>query len=375
MAGPCPGSWIGPDEAGPHSCCRGSRRYTSARVSSFTPPVNARRWCDGGVDDEPLEFAERRPASVRWLSILVIGLVVAAAAVFGMRRPVASNVRAATPAPAADSSTEAVLRVGPMALPPVSRDSFPADTAAVVLGEVPPFASFERTDDAVAEGPWSLVIRRSDGALGRRGAVITYPVAAPAWGQPVQLGHLIGTAVAAGFVWPIVGAHARIRGDLPRTDLVRLALGTSVLAGRPAVRRLPAGYSVVLAAPYRSPSIREIRYHATQLSAAMRRLGGLVSTGLLTAGAGLEDRMYALSATDVGWVHGRPAPAATMAGDSRTVAWEVAPGTVAYLAYSGTETDQVIDVLRQLAGQSRPLCGKQWQANAAQRSRQRNDFG
>ena len=85
--------------------------------------------------------------------------------------------------------------------------------------------------------------------------------------------------------------------------------------------------------------------------------------------------MYALSATDVGWVHSQPAVAATMAGDSRTVAWEVAPGTVAYLAYSGTETDQVIDVLRQLAGQSRPLCGKQWQANAAQRSRQRNDFG
>lgn len=310
-----------------------------------------------------------------WLSVLVIVCVIAAGAAFAMRRSVGSTSRAATPAPAAGSSTEAVLLDRPIALPPMSQDSFPANTAAVQLGDVPPFASFEHLDNAVTQGPWSLVVRRRDGAFGRHGAVITYPVAPSAWGHLVRMGQFRGTAVAAGFVWPIAGVYARIRGDLPQADLVRLALGTSVVAGRPAVRRPPAGYSVVLAAPYRSASIREVRYHATELGVATGRLGGLVSTGLLTDGAGFEDRMYALSATDVGRVHGQPAVAATMVGDRRTVAWEVAPGTVAYLAYSGTDSDQVIDVLRQLAGQSRPVCGRQWQANAPQRSWQRNDFG
>jgi hypothetical protein len=74
-------------------------------------------------------------------------------------------------------------------------------------------------------------------------------------------------------------------------------------------------------------------------------------------------------------VHGQPAVAATMVGDRRTVAWEVRPGTVAYLAFTRTGSDQVIDVFRHLAGQSGPLCGKQSQADAPQRSGQRNDFG
>jgi hypothetical protein len=83
--------------------------------------------------------------------------------------------------------------------------------------------------------------------------------------------------------------------------------------------------------PRRTARRRSAKSGITQLSATTRRLGGgLVSTGLLTAGAGFEDRLYALSATDVGRVHGRPAVAATTVGERRTVAWEVRPGTVAY---------------------------------------------
>jgi hypothetical protein len=75
-------------------------------------------------------------------------------------------------------------------------------------------------------------------------------------------------------------------------------------------------------------------------------------------------------------VHGRAAVATVTTGGNRAVAWEVAPGTIAYLGYSGPEfAPQTVDVLRQLASRARPLCGRQWRASSPQRTEQRNDFG
>jgi hypothetical protein len=131
------------------------------------------------------------------------------------------------------------------------------------------------------------------------------------------------------------------------------------------------------AVPYRSGSIHEIRYHASQLGPSAAGLDGLTYTGLLTAGGGgFEDRLYARPATDVGQVHGRPAVATVTIGGNRVVAWEVAPGTIAYLGYSGAEfAPQTVDVLQQLASRARPLCGRHWRASSPQRTEQRNDFG
>jgi hypothetical protein len=264
---------------------------------------------------------------------------------------------------------------GAIALPAVSQRPFPVDTAAVVLGEVPQFADLPRTDGTAAQGPWSLVVRRGDGSLGRHGAVITYPVSRPAWGHPVRVGRAIGTAVAGGFVWPLAGKYARIRSDLPPPEVVRLALATTVVSAVPAIHPV-SGYRIAPAAPYRSGSIHEIRYHASQLGSAAAGLDGLIYTGLLTAGGGFEDRLYARSAPDAGLVHGRPAVATVTIGGNGVVAWEVAPGTIAYLGYSGAEFGpQTIGVLRQLAGRSRALCGRHWRASSPQRTEQRNDFG
>ena len=160
----------------------------------------------------------------------------------------------------------------PIALPAVSQRPFPIDTAAVVLGEVPQFAALERTDGTAAQGPWSLVVRRRDGSLGRHGAVITYPVSPPAWGHPVRVGRTIGAAVAGGFVWPLAGKYARIRSDLPPPEVVRLALATTVVRAAPAIHPL-SGYRIAPAVPYRSGSIHEIRYHASQLGSSRCRPG------------------------------------------------------------------------------------------------------
>jgi len=205
--------------------------------------------------------------------------------------------------------------------------------------------------------------------------VITYPEPRPAWGHPVRVGRAIGTAVAGGFVWPLAGTYARIRSDLPPPDVVRLALATTVVNAEPAIHPV-SGYRIALAAPYRSGSIHEIRYHASQLGSGAAGLRGLIYTGLLTAGGGFEDRLYARSATDAGPVHGRPALATVTIGGNDVVAWEVTPGTIAYLGYSGTEFGpHTVDVLRQLAGRARALCGRHWRTSSPQRTEQHNDFG
>jgi hypothetical protein len=332
-------------------------------------------WCDGLVDEELLELGPRRPAPVRWLAILAIVLAVVGVTTHAVRRSaVSSTPRAATPRMVGTVGAT-VPSDGAIALPTVSQRPFPIDTAAVVLGEVPQFAALERTDGTAAQGPWSLVVRRRDGSLGRHGAVITYPVSRPVWGHPVRVGGAIGTAVAGGFVWPLAGKYARIRSDLPPPEVVRLALATTVVRAAPAIHPV-SGYRIALAAPYRSGSIHEIRYHASQLGSAAGGLDGLTYTGLLTAGGGFEDRLYARPGTDAGQVHGRPAVATVTIGGNGVVAWEVAPGTIAYLGYSGPEfAPQTVDVLRQLASHVRGLCGRQWRASSPQRTEQRNDFG
>jgi hypothetical protein len=334
------------------------------------------RWCDGLVDEELLELGPRRPAPVGWLSILAIVLAVVGVTSYAVRRSAVSSTPRPAPTPRTVGTVGATVPWNSViALPAVSQRPFPIDTAAVVLGEVPQFAALERTDGAAAQGPWSLVVRRRDGSLGRHGAVITYPVSRPAWGRPVRVGRAIGTAVAGGFVWPLAGKYARIRSDLPPPEVVRLALATTAVSAVPAIHPL-SGYWIAPAAPYRSGSIHEIRYHASQLGSAAAGLDGLIYTGLLTAGGGFEDRLYARSATDAGQLHGRPAVANVTTGGNDVVAWEVAPGTIAYLGYSGAEFGpQTVGVLRQLAGRSRALCGRHWRASSPQRTEQRNDFG
>jgi hypothetical protein len=144
------------------------------------------------VDEELLELGPRHPAPVRWLSILAIVLAVVGVTTHAVRRSAVSSTPRATTPRTVGTVSATVPSNGPIALPAVSQRPFPIDTAAVVLGEVPQFADLQRTDGTAAQGPWSLVVRRRDGSLGRHGAVITYPVFPPAWGHPVRVGRAIG---------------------------------------------------------------------------------------------------------------------------------------------------------------------------------------
>ncbi len=211
---------------------------------------------------------------------------------------------------------------------------------------------------AAADGPWTVVVRRPDGSLGRGGAVVTFPVT----DLPAELRGRAGRVVEPGAVtWAVAGAYARVRGDLTEAQLTAIAAGTTIADRRPRVRP-PAGLAVVSAGPYRSPAVHEIRY-GTHVLGEQDALGhGLTYTGI-AGGGGLEDQLYAVDTdSDGGLVGGRPAVVTAELGGNAAIAWEPAPGLVAYIGYSGAQlTDEATAALLRLAGRARLLTTEQWQ--------------
>jgi hypothetical protein len=72
-------------------------------------------------------------------------------------------------------------------------------------------------------------------------------------------------------------------------------------------------------------------------------------------------------ATGAGPVRGRPAVLTSVFGGNGALAWEPAPGTVAYVGYSGAEMDDATTTaLRCLARRSRFLTAPGWRATHPQ---------
>jgi hypothetical protein len=237
--------------------------------------------------------------------------------------------------------------------------------AGVAIGPVEPGTADESRDRTALQGPWTVVLRRAGGSLGRHGAVVTYPVEASALVRAVRVAGVPGRAAPGVVVWQLAGRYARVRGDLTEPELVQVAAATTVRGCLPVVGPL-RGYVVVASAPYRSPSVREIRYAPTALGRPGQVLGGLIYTGI-TSGGGFEDQLYARGGTPAGRIGGRPAVLSGVYGGSATLAWEPAPGQVAYLGYSGAAPSAATtEALRDLAGRARPLTSTQWRASQPQ---------
>lgn len=310
----------------------------------------------------------RRPPP-RWL--IVTGVIVSAAVlavavvfVFGDHR----GPRLVTPTVA--SPTVLVHDVaGPPCLPVGwAQNPTVADTVAGLLIDrvaAGPGFSLERCDRTAVDGPWTVVVRRPDGSLGEHGAVVTFPVGAVTAGRSVGVDGVLGKAESGMVIWPVAGAHARIRGDLSEAELIAIAARTSVVAGRPTVH-LPAGYAVVSTGPYRPPTIHEVRYGSAAVGEQEALGDGLTYTGV-TSGGGFEDQLYAALASNGGLVNGSPAVVSHVFGGNATLAWETTPGVVAYVGYSGSLLDdKAIAALQRLAEQTRALTGTEWRATNPQ---------
>jgi hypothetical protein len=305
----------------------------------------------GGGPDRPPRAVPRRTLTVGALVILVV---------LGVR---AGDGRAPRPvvSPAPGVSTPAAGDLLPVTGPVVRPDR---TVGLVIDGRFRTGGTLEHRDPGAAGGPWTVAVRRRDGSLGTHGAVVTFPAPVSRAGAPVRVGRVAGRATPGAVSWPIAGAYARVRGDLTRGELTRLAAATTVTAGRPAVRA-PAGFAVTAAGPLRAPTVREARYGSDELPGAAA-LGGLVYTGITTTGS-FEDRLYAADSTPAGAVHGRPAVLSFAIGGSGALAWEPAPGIVAYVGYSGASSaDTSTAVLHQLAQRTQGLSAQQWAATRPQ---------
>jgi hypothetical protein len=246
----------------------------------------------------------------------------------------------------------------------------PGQPAALVIGTARGSDAIERRDSDAATSPWAVVVRREDGSFGRHGAVVTFPVAAPHGGREVEVGGVAGVAGPSQVTWPIAGGHARIRGDLPEAQLIAIARTVRVRDGHP-VSDPPRGFRVVVTEPYEPTAIRELRF-GDLAGAAF----GLTYTAVLAA-AGFEDQLYAGAGISAGSVHGYPAMASEIGGGNGSVAWEPAPGVVAFVGYSGTVPfgPEAIARLRALAEDARYLSGEQWRDLQPFADEQDNAFG
>jgi hypothetical protein len=236
----------------------------------------------------------------------------------------------------------------PVPGPPVE----PGPDARVVRDETPGLlidgpigGAVNGVDRAAATGPWSVTVRRADGSFGRHSAVVTFPVAKR--GESLR--------------WPLDGRYARIRGDLSAGELKAIASATTVRDGRPVVHA-PSGFTVVSTARYWGRETHETRYGARDLAEADALGGGLVFTGV-TRGGWFEDELYLAGAEYAGTVHARPVVASVQVGGNGGIAWEPAPGVVAFLGYSGGAFDHAaVEALLRLGVRSSLVTERDWQA-------------
>lgn len=291
---------------------------------------------------------------------LVVALVLSVAALAAVTAVVAGRRSGPEPVPSrsVSAATPLVRACGGRVFSRV-----PAGRVAALLFDgLPEPTTLAREDRAAGRGPWTVVVRRTDGSLGRRGAVVTFPVPRPPvpGGWTVLSDPVTGRAVTGSVVWPLAGRYARIHGDLSRAQLVRLAARTSVVRGRPVVD-VPAGYRVAGTGAQRPPVIREARYSSGELGAAAALGDGLTYTGVLRGG-GFEDEVYARGTPSTTWVGGHRAVVTSMLGGNAVLAWEPGPGIVAYIGYSGATPDPVaVAALRELAGRACPVDVAQWE--------------
>jgi hypothetical protein len=237
-----------------------------------------------------------------------------------------------------------------------------------------PVHSLERTDSGATTGPQTVVLREPDGSLGHHGAVVTFPVATPIAGSSVTIDGAAGRMARGEVVWAMGPAYARVRGDLPDAVLLAIARATSERGGRPEVTA-PPGVRVVFAGPYRAPFVHEARYGSAELGEGPSLGNGLAYTGVFSAG-GFEDRLYATQGRTGFRVQGHPAVLSTVQGGNGTLAWELAPGRIALVGYSGMSLSQdAAKALTRIADRSHLVSAARWATFHAYVAPQTIDFG
>lgn len=260
-----------------------------------------------------------------------------------------------------------VARIGGLILTGAGPDlSFPAGT-------------LERKDAAAADGPWALVLRRDGGDLGDGTVVVTYPQGpVPGPDGEVRSSESGGVTQTSLTRWLSAGTRLQFSavGVAPE-ELLAVADAVAVEAGRPVFRPgHPTGagsWQAVAAGPSRSPLVAEARYGCDSLGEG-DVLGAMCYVGL-TSSPGFEAALLARPFQPGPELDGRPTAVSIVGGGSSTLAWELDPGVVAYVGYSGNipGPDQVA-ALHRLATRAELIDPEAWVATQPSVSDQENDW-
>ena len=316
---------------------------------------------------DPTEVDSRDARPTRSSGLTFVGLLVGAVLVTILVGQLTSPDPSPRPPAAAATTTAPDPTATPVPDIPIGVDSI--KTCSVHMGGLTlgdhlkvPGTALERWDCAAPpKGPWSVVIRATEGHFGVHGAVVTFPVDQIVGRTVTRPQGGVWDAGRQRLVWPLSGSHAQIVGDLAQAELVDLTTFITVERGKPHFPVL-AGFAVADTTTYGSPVVHEMRYGAMDLGEGSALGDGLVFTGVTWA-ASFESLAFESHATPAGFVRGNPAIYSSALGGSGTLAWESAPGEVTYIGYSGGESSgDAIESLRTLADLGRTLTPAQWEA-------------
>lgn len=259
----------------------------------------------------------------------------------------------------------AVLRspeTSPTISPPI-----PIETLGALAIDGPPDspATLERRNPSADTGPRSVVVRRDDGDLGFASAVVTYLS-----GETEPTDSTVVTDPSSGITTVSVlrpGGRVVVRGtSLSDEELVAIAVATTIESGQPVVIISPSleSFAVVADSPTSPPRIRQVRYGCESLGEPS--LGGLCYTGLASS-AGFENALYKSGFEQGPRVHDQPSVLSSVGGGNATLAWELQPGVIVFVGYSGTELgEEQVAALGRLADRATLISPDEWSATQPQ---------
>lgn len=330
---------------------------------------------EGQVED--VDSHDERPT--RSSGLTLVGLLGGAVLVAMLLGQLTAPDPAALPPTAAASTNATDHPTGPAPDKPIGVESLKrclVPLGGLTLGDHlrPPGWAIERWDcDALTLGPWSVVIRASDGHFAAKSAVVIYPFPGQAGQFDTPVAKPQGAkwnAQSRSLVWPInEGYNAKIVGDLRRTQLADFATRITVQQGRPHFSTVD-GFAATPPTTYRPPVVHEISYQSVDLGQEGRLGSGEIWTAVMS-GAGVEAQAFEDVARPAGLVRGKPAIFTTnpypprysfAAGqNSGALVWESAPDEVTCIGFeSPATTEEAIEALRALADKGTVLSPAQW---------------
>jgi len=267
----------------------------------------------------------------------------------------------------------AVLRsseTSPTISPPI-----PIETLGALSIDGPPDAdtTVERRNSAADTDPRSVVVRRNDGDLGFASAVVTYLS-----DETGPADRTVVTDSSSGITTVSVlrsGGRLVVRGtSLSDEELVAVAAATTIENGQPVVTPSPSleSFAVVADSPTSPSRIRTVRYGCESLGEPS--LGGLCYTGLASS-AGFENALYENGFEQGPRVNGQPSVLSSVGGGTATLAWELQPGVIVFVGYSGTELgEEQVAALGRLADRAMLISPDEWSATQPQIVTQPNNW-